>query len=286
MSHISKSIDNLANSLEAVILGSPQSADRNTTAITENRRQQREQNSNNSNNTNPSSSYSNYSIDEDLLNAAKETSSCLTNNENLPDSLSRFEFFRSCQEKSLINKLKASLEEDPTLANIRQTKGEIYHGQTPLHTAAMHANIEAIKVLLNSKRVSAWARDLYGRTPLHLVSIHLHLQGSIAKMPIDTVLACCRLLRDAMIRERGIDPVGVNAPTDLAGMYSYCKMKFKYFDYVACIMHLLLLCCCYILLLLSQLLLLLLSLLLISLLFIYTYCAYYYYLRNVAHGLG
>ena len=149
-------------------------------------------------------------LENEVATAAKETASCLTNNDQYPDSLSRFEFFRYCEQKALINKLKQSLKDDPSLAKIRQTTFNKNHGQTPLHTAALYGNIEAVKLLLESSLVSSWSRDLYGRTPLHVASI-------ATLPPQEDVLICCTILKEAMIKERGVDPTGQQAPVDLAG---------------------------------------------------------------------
>ena len=162
------------------------------------------------NNTNSTTYNLQIPLENEVATAAKETASCLTNNDQYPDSLSRFEFFRYCEQKALINKLKQSLKDDPSLAKIRQTTFNKNHGQTPLHTAASYGNIEAVKLLLESSLVSSWSRDLYGRTPLHVASI-------ATLPPQEDMLICCTILKEAMIKERGVDPTGQQAPVDLAG---------------------------------------------------------------------
>ena len=192
-------MEKISNSLDYLTQTIFESPPRNTTT-----QQQR------NNNTNSATYNLQIPLENEVATAAKETASCLTNNEQYPDSLSRFEFFRYCEQKALINKLKQSLKDDPSLAKIRQTTFNKNHGQTPLHTAALYGNIEAVKLLLESSLVSSWSRDLYGRTPLHVASI-------ATLPPQEDVLICCTILKEAMIKERGVDPTGQQAPVDLAG---------------------------------------------------------------------
>ena len=79
-------------------------------------------------------------------------------------------------------------------------------GFTPLHIAAFHNNIGALKILLEVEGVTAWVRDLQGRTPLHIA----------AGKGYDEI---CALLRNRMANEGPgrHDPVGEHAPVDLAG---------------------------------------------------------------------
>ena len=119
------------------------------------------------------------------------------------------EWLRACQQPSQINKLKAALTANPILACCRSVNGE-YVGCTPLHIASMFYNVAAVKLLLEMPCVSAWDRDLVGRTPLH-VSFLLPNKSKVAEQ-----LEICGLLKDAMTKERGIEPTGEYAPRDMA----------------------------------------------------------------------
>ena len=79
-----------------------------------------------------------------------------------------------------------------------------------LHAAAANNNLPVMTLLLNVRGVSTWVRDLQGRTPLHCAAENV----TAATGNIDI----CRVLRERMAMERpSRDPVGHNAPLDLAG---------------------------------------------------------------------
>ena len=96
---------------------------------------------------------------------------------------------------------------DPSLATCRTHFGNLGpDGYTPLHVAAYFNNMKALRILLDVDGVSAWIRDVQGRTPLHIAAGRGHEE-------------VCAFLRQRMASEGNgrKDPVGVNAPVDLAG---------------------------------------------------------------------
>lgn len=104
-------------------------------------------------------------------------------------------------------KLRKVLRHDPTLATARIAEmGNLAaDGQTALHVAAAAGNVDGLKILLEmGSEASCWIRDLQGRTPLHLAAQNNQTEA-------------CVFLRQRMEAERKVDPVGVDAPCDLAG---------------------------------------------------------------------
>ena len=124
---------------------------------------------------------------------------------NRDDYEARRLMVRNCQKLNETH-LRKLLAFDPRLAVSRTTEmGNLaMDGQTPLHVAAAFGNIPALKILVEKGQdVSLWVRDLQGRTPLHVAA---------EKGQMET----CAYLREAMHAEKHKDPVGEDAPTDLA----------------------------------------------------------------------
>lgn len=138
-----------------------------------------------------------------VLAAAAQTAQAMQGNRD--DYEARRLMVRNCQKLNEAH-LRKLLTFDPRLAMSRTTEmGQLaVDGQTPLHVAASFGNIAALKVMLEKgKDVSLWVRDLQGRTPLHVAA---------EKGQMET----CAYLREAMHAEKHRDPVGEDAPTDLA----------------------------------------------------------------------
>jgi serine/threonine protein phosphatase PrpC len=147
-------------------------------------------------------------LDDDLaevvLRAARETAIAYY------DTSDEFELrriiFKNCQKITNIETFRSLLAFDEHLPECRSTNLEHLapDGQTPLHACATHNNAQGFHVLVNEFHVDTWQRDLRGRTALHIAAENGHHD-------------MCRLLRDAMNRQRNIDPIGPKAPLDLAG---------------------------------------------------------------------
>lgn len=168
----------------------------------------------------------------------------------------RFFVFGQCQKLNRPKPLRRYLRCDPSLATVRAIEQgyAAAEGQTPLHVAARFGNIETMKILLEDPtptvpsttpstaaitatpstsssnttgtaiappvlglitpnkekkpRISLWIRDIYGKTPLHVAA-----ENGQKEM--------CEYLRQLMREEKGIDPIGVYAPTDLSG--TWCR---------------------------------------------------------------
>ena len=126
------------------------------------------------------------------------------------------ELFRYCEksqsvrtQEANLKALVAHLKADPNLVLVRAVNPHGHNrymidGFTLLHSAARFGNQQVIEVLLQEFKCSAWVLDLQGRTALHIAAAHG--QGDV-----------CQLLRQKMYEERNLDPVGENAPLDLAG---------------------------------------------------------------------
>jgi serine/threonine protein phosphatase PrpC len=126
----------------------------------------------------------------------------------------------NCCQKYNESKLKAYLTYDSSLSVTRLCDmGNLAaDGQTPLHIAASFGSIPALKLLLemgDPSITTIWIRDLQGRTPLHLAAEGGHVET-------------CQFLRQKMKEEKGIDPVGINAPIDLGGATPLGWAKKKY----------------------------------------------------------
>jgi serine/threonine protein phosphatase PrpC len=126
----------------------------------------------------------------------------------------------NCCQKYNESKLKAYLTYDSSLSVTRLCDmGNLAaDGQTPLHVAASFGSIPALKLLLemgDPSITTIWIRDLQGRTPLHLAAEGGHVEA-------------CQFLRQKMKEEKGVDPVGVNAPIDLGGTTPLGWAKKKY----------------------------------------------------------
>jgi hypothetical protein len=144
-----------------------------------------------------------------VLVAAAQTA--LSMQSNRDDFEARRLVLRNCQRLNETH-LRKLLTFDPRLATCRITEMAqlAVDGQTPLHAAAGFGNLAALKIFveMGASDFSLWVRDLQGRTPLHVA----------AEKGQDEV--CC-YLREAMRLERKRDPVGENAPTDLAVRKEY-----------------------------------------------------------------
>jgi serine/threonine protein phosphatase PrpC len=140
---------------------------------------------------------------EAVMAAATETALAMSTFES---NDVRWQVVRQCQTCNEVQ-LRKLLEFDPSLATCRANFDKLGpDGYTPLHVAAHFNNIKALRILFEIDGVSAWIRDLQGRTPLHIAAGRGH----------DEV---CAYLRERMANEGGgkRDPVGVDAPVDLAG---------------------------------------------------------------------
>lgn len=92
-------------------------------------------------------------------------------------------------------------------------------GLTPMHVAAICANVELMKLLLE-RGGTVCVRDIQGRTPLHTCASWKNGQLDAGQLFIteEERKAAVAFLREAMSREKGgVDPVGTNAPIDVAG---------------------------------------------------------------------
>lgn len=112
--------------------------------------------------------------------------------------------FLYCRVSKHLKDLNDLLDYDPSLANCRKSTSDQSYGQTPLHHAAYHGNIKAMETLLQRGKISSFVRDLQGKTPLHIAAEREKEEA-------------VRFLREAMFKERNIDPIGEHAPTDLIG---------------------------------------------------------------------
>ena len=138
-----------------------------------------------------------------VLQAAAQTAQAMQGNRD--DYEARRLMVRNCQKLNEAH-MRKLLTFDPSLAMSRTTEMNnlAVDGQTILHVAASFGNVEALKIMVEQgKDVSLWVRDLQGRTPLHVAA---------QKGQQD----CCVYLREAMKLEKQRDPVGEDAPTDLA----------------------------------------------------------------------
>ena len=161
-----------------------------------------------------------HSLYEEVMQAAVATANALRAPQEEADM--RRDLFKCCQQKDkppshkMAVRLQGLLRDNPSLANARAAgEGNIASdGATPLHCAAQWDNTDAIQVLLAGPEpvegtgfgagASAWSVDLQGRTPLHIA----------AEWGKE---AAARVLREAMAREKQVNPVGPLAPTDLTG---------------------------------------------------------------------
>ena len=145
----------------------------------------------------------NADLRQAVMLAASQTALAMQGNRD--DFEARRLMVRNCQKLNQVH-LEKLLAFDPRLAMSRTTEmGNLaVDGQTPLHVAAGFGNTEAIKIMVEKgEGVSLWVRDLQGRTPLHVAA---------AKGNQST----CEYLRRAMRDETQKDPIGENAPMDLA----------------------------------------------------------------------
>ena len=138
-----------------------------------------------------------------VLQAAAQTAHALQGNRD--DFEARRLMVRNCQTFNEAH-MRKLLTFDPRLAMARTTEmGALaVDGQTLLHVAASFGNVDALKLMVaQGQDVSLWVRDLQGRTPLHVAAQKGHE-------------STCAYLREAMKLEKQRDPVGEDAPTDLA----------------------------------------------------------------------
>ena len=124
--------------------------------------------------------------------------------------------------KTVAPEAKETLRRFPALATGRteaDTMRGYCDGYTPLHAAASVGYCEMIELLLTLPGVSAWCRDPQGKTPLHVAAENAGKcdSATVSRQGREYERACS-LLRQAMKAERGgLDPVGEDAPLDLAG---------------------------------------------------------------------
>eukprot|EP00605_Chrysophyceae_sp_TOSAG23-4_P001274 GSChrysophyteH1.ASY1.ANO1.1385.1 assembled CDS len=151
-----------------------------------------------------------------VLQAAKETSAAYLDQDlSLED---RLFLFKACQvppkdEKQLKktrDRMVYMLARRPDLVQARLIELGNFgnEGQTPVHVAASNNNLEMLQLFLETDPNCSWLRDLQGRTPLHCATENVHTDN----------YEVCKVLREVMCTacpER--DPVGDNAPLDLAG---------------------------------------------------------------------
>jgi len=122
--------------------------------------------------------------------------------------------FKACQQVQdpqniQTSRLREILSAYPHFVCIRAVdQGNIaLDGYTPLHCAAKWGNVTVIKLLLNeydNGMISSWDVDLQGRTALHIAALNKQEEAVM-------------VLQQAMLKERGINPVGEYAPQDLSG---------------------------------------------------------------------
>eukprot|EP01035_Chromulina_nebulosa_P017718 gene17718-23310_t len=138
-----------------------------------------------------------------VIQAAKETAVSY-HNDNFDKRLALFkEISKTTFNEEVFTNYISTFSD---LVNCRATNLQslAYDGCLPIHAAAWYDNRRAIELLL-THGASAWSIDLRGRTPIHIA----------AEKGFDE---SCRILKEAMQRERLIDPIGPLAPIDLAGM--------------------------------------------------------------------
>lgn len=145
-------------------------------------------------------------IKNEIYEAAKETA--LSHYESSDEFKTKLNLFRCCQQWTNTTEInfRNILNQDTRLINCRAANlGNLApDGFTPLHVASSFNNVKALEILLHEYQANAWIRDLRGRTALHLAA-----ENSCSES--------CRLLRKYMKYQRQIDPIGISAPTDLAG---------------------------------------------------------------------
>ena len=160
------------------------------------------------------------SIEEAILEASKETANVMKLDAKKQKKIA--DVFKGCNpiykggEFAEMQRLVRASKEYATvrcgLDFVGFTSG--YDGATPLHCAAKFTSVEAVTFLLQQPTVSAWARDLQGRTPLHLAASNQQNNESDEQKSVESI---CMMLREKMIQESSIDPVGEHAPVDATG---------------------------------------------------------------------
>lgn len=175
-----------------------------------------------SNYTSPTSSlpFHAKSVDEAILEASKDTANVMKLDAKQQKKVA--DVFKGCNpnyKSGEFEEMKRLVTANEDYAVIRCgldlvgfTSG--YDGATPLHCAAKFTSAAAVKFLLTKPGVSAWARDLQGRTPLHLAVANQQNNESDKQKNVEDI---CMMLRDRMLKESSIDPVGEHAPVDATG---------------------------------------------------------------------
>jgi len=182
-------------------------------------------------------------LSEAVLQAAKDTSVAFLE-DNLPHGklMNQLWAWANSTLATSHQQIQNVLKTRPDLIHARG-KGRVMDaradlpGQTLLHHAATNNKLGLLELLLEINGVSAWSRDLQGRTPLHCAAENLDADDAKfehKKHIVDGVEVCtdkcercekieinynvCNLLKKKMLEEfPNRDPVGINAPLDLAG---------------------------------------------------------------------
>ena len=158
------------------------------------------------------------SVDEAILEASKETAMVMKLDAKRQGKVN--DVFKGCNpvyknnEFDEMVRLITSNEEYAVIRFGLEGFNSGYDGATPLHCAAKFTSVDAVKFLLTKPGVSAWARDLQGRTPLHLAVLNQENNESDKQKNVESI---CMMLREKMIMESSIDPVGEHAPVDATG---------------------------------------------------------------------
>ena len=142
-------------------------------------------------------------LEYNVYQAAKETAKVYMLNTEEFEVLRLAASYCQCYNEALLMKL---VTHNPRLGMARVARlGNICaDGSTILHVAASFGCLPALKLFKKfGKDVSFWVRDMQGRTPLHLAAANGHKET-------------CEYLRKEMRKEKW-DPIGDNAPCDLAG---------------------------------------------------------------------
>ena len=153
------------------------------------------------------------SLDEEILAAIQDTTLCAMDSFPYGNQTEINAVFNLCKSKTSAAALKEKFDEEPNLLSCRYFFSSVEKGQTPLHNAAFHGNVAAIRAILECEEANAFVKDEQGRTALHIAAALVPKAGVTA----DDISACIALLKEAMGRT-GRTPIGPDAPVDVIGL--------------------------------------------------------------------